>query len=228
MERGFRVILSILMILIATSCARRGTMGPEVSRPEVSSIGRVEYGLASWYGKDFHGRPTASGEIYNMYGISAAHRTLPLGTIVEVTNLRNGRTVKVVINDRGPFVAGRIIDLSYGAARRLDMVDDGVVPVRLEVLGRDPAYIRKVKVLDSGSGGFIVQVGAFLDPSNAERLKRVLTWSYRDVYIERVMVDGRIYYRVRVGSYEEKASALEVGRRLAQEGYPVWVTRGSQ
>jgi rare lipoprotein A len=90
--------------------------------------------MASWYGQDFHGKPTASGEIYDMYEFTAAHPTFPFGTVVRVENLRNGRTVVVRINDRGPFRSGRIIDLSYAAAVRLDMIRDGVVPVRIEPL----------------------------------------------------------------------------------------------
>lgn len=91
-------------------------------------------GIASWYGGKFHGRRTANGEKYNKNGISAAHKTLPFGTVVRVTNHRNGRTLDVRINDRGPFVEGRIIDLSEGAAKKLDMIRDGVVPVSLQVL----------------------------------------------------------------------------------------------
>lgn len=91
-------------------------------------------GKASWYGEEFHGRRTANGEIYDMYKISAAHKTLPLGTIVRVKNLENGKSVVVRINDRGPFVRGRIIDLSYAAAKKIDMVEKGVVDVKLKVL----------------------------------------------------------------------------------------------
>ena len=93
-----------------------------------------EEGLASWYGHPYHGRPTASGEIYNMYDFTAAHRTLPFGTRVRVHNLENGRTVDVRINDRGPYGKGRIIDLSEAAAKQLDMIDAGVAPVTLEVV----------------------------------------------------------------------------------------------
>ena len=95
--------------------------------------GYKERGQASWYGDAFHGKLTASGEIYDQYALTAAHRMLPLGSLVRVTNSENGRTVEVVINDRGPFIAGRIIDLSYAAAERLDMVDHGTMPVFLEV-----------------------------------------------------------------------------------------------
>lgn len=98
--------------------------------------GHTETGKASWYGNEYHGRQTASGEVFNQNAMTAAHRELPFGTIVLVKNLNNGRTVKVRINDRGPFVRGRIIDLSRGAAEKIDMVRDGVVPVRIEVLRR--------------------------------------------------------------------------------------------
>jgi rare lipoprotein A len=96
--------------------------------------GRPEVGLASWYGEPHHGQPTASGEIYDMNGLTAAHRTLPLGTRLRVVNLENGRVVRVRVNDRGPYVDGRIVDLSREAARALDMEQRGVAPVRIEVI----------------------------------------------------------------------------------------------
>ena len=94
----------------------------------------VETGIASYYADDFHGKPTASGEIFDMHAMTAAHRTLPLGTVVKVKNRDNGKSVTVTINDRGPFVKGRIIDLSYGAARELNMIGTGTARVRIEVL----------------------------------------------------------------------------------------------
>ena len=100
--------------------------------------GYHERGIASWYGRKFHGRRTSNGEIYDMYAISAAHKTLPFGSVVLVRNMNNGRELKVRINDRGPFVRGRIIDLSYGAARKLDMIRDGIVPVRIRVVRDGP------------------------------------------------------------------------------------------
>ena len=105
-------------------------------RREERRRGDSEEGTASWYGKKYHGRRTSSGERYDMHAMTAAHRDLPFGTVVRVTNLRNGKNVRVTINDRGPFVEGRIIDLSYAAAKKLDMVRDGVVPVRVEILRR--------------------------------------------------------------------------------------------
>jgi rare lipoprotein A len=101
---------------------------------DAARAGATQTGVASWYGHPHHGRRTASGEIFDMRTLTAAHRTLPLGTRVRVTNLKNGRGVEVRVNDRGPYVAGRIIDLSHAAARVLDAVEDGVVPVRVEVI----------------------------------------------------------------------------------------------
>ena len=102
--------------------------------PVISTKDAFQVGFASYYAHKFHGRPTASGEIYNMYGLSAAHRELPLGTVIHVTHLGNGRNVKVTVNDRGPFVEGRILDLSLGAARRLDMVEEGVARVKIRII----------------------------------------------------------------------------------------------
>ncbi len=122
----------ILLVAVATGCA--GLTGqariesPKGVRPE-----KTVYGLASWYGRDYHGRRTASGERSNMYEYTASHRALPFGTLVRVINLRNGRQVLVRINDRGPFIRGRVIDLSYVAARDLAMVETGVEKVRLEI-----------------------------------------------------------------------------------------------
>jgi rare lipoprotein A len=96
--------------------------------------GFQDRGLASWYGNEYNGRPTACGETFDEEAMTAAHRDLPFGTVVEVTNLKNGKSVRVRINDRGPFVHGRIIDLSKGAARKIDMINDGVVPVQLKLL----------------------------------------------------------------------------------------------
>jgi rare lipoprotein A len=125
------LVLSLVAALaLASSC------GPRRLPPgdRVPAAGWDEEGIASWYGKKFHGRRTANGERYDMYGISAAHKSLPFGTVVLVRNMNNGRELEVRINDRGPFVTGRIIDLSYGAARKLDMIRDGIVPVRIRVV----------------------------------------------------------------------------------------------
>jgi rare lipoprotein A len=127
-----------LVALVVTGCATgSGTVGrsTETPAPRQMPPGRdIQVGVASWYGKPHHGRLTASGDVFNMNALTAAHPTLPLGSRVLVTNVRNGRTVEVLINDRGPIVPGRIIDLSYAAAQKLDAVDDGTFRVRLRLL----------------------------------------------------------------------------------------------
>lgn len=125
MRRHTSTALVVLFVFLGgTGCSFRPWRG----------WGHDDKGLASWYGNEYHGRTTASGAVFDENAMTAAHKTLPFGTIVRVKNLKNGRTVDVRITDRGPFVRGRIIDLSKGAARRLDMIVDGVVPCRIEVL----------------------------------------------------------------------------------------------
>ena len=125
-----RIIKSILFVSILTTPACM-TVPKGVGDYDA---GYVEQGIASWYGGDFHGRPTASGAIYDQFKLTAAHRLLPLGSVVRVTNAENGRTVEVVINDRGPYIKGRIIDLSYAAAEQLGGVDPGTLPVVVEAI----------------------------------------------------------------------------------------------
>src|SRR5574337_879684 len=133
MRRGVVGWLALAVLLSGCGLVRRAP------RPIETQPGAVQTGTASWYGPGFHGNRTSSGEIYDQYDLTAAHQTLPLGTRVAVTNLQNNRTVEVRINDRGPFVKGRAIDLSYAAARNLGMIGPGTVPVRIEVLGIDRA-----------------------------------------------------------------------------------------
>nr|WP_204104085.1 septal ring lytic transglycosylase RlpA family protein [Spirulina major] len=140
MKRIFAISLGLATIgggLVWSSLAIAGTPAKEITatfpQSEISAL-RTHRGMASWYGPGFHGNRCANGEIYNQYGLSAAHRTLPFGTQVRVTNLNNNRAVVVRINDRGPFIRGRIIDLSQGAAQAIDMVGSGVAPVKVEVL----------------------------------------------------------------------------------------------
>jgi rare lipoprotein A len=129
--RGAQVAALLTALVLAVGCGGSGhrVRGPQDLR------GYTETGLASWYGKPYHGRPTASGERYDMHALTAAHRTLPFGTVVRVRNLENGREIRVRITDRGPFVDGRIIDLSLKAARKLDMVRAGLARVELRVGG---------------------------------------------------------------------------------------------
>lgn len=135
-----KILLTIIFLLV--SCGSNIAYGDYLnttgmSRKQIESIKnhpKTQIGIASYYGKKFHKKRTANGEIFNMYKVSAAHKSYPLGTKVRVTNLENGKSLKLVINDRGPFVSGRIIDLSYKAARRLGFVNQGTVKVRIDVL----------------------------------------------------------------------------------------------
>ena len=122
------------------------------------------YVVASWYGPDFHGRPTSSGEIFDMYSMTCAHKVYPFGTKLKVTNITNNKMVECVVNDRGPFVDGRDLDLSYAAAKQIGVIGPGTGKVLIEVNGRDDSYIRRVKIQGVGkTGPFAVQVGAFND-----------------------------------------------------------------
>ena len=160
--------------------------GPDRPAPRPAISGYVEEGNASWYGEPFHGRRASNGEIYDMYKLTAAHRTLPFDTMVRVTNLNNGKSTTVRITDRGPFVDNRIIDLSRAAAREIDLVGPGVARVRIELTtpGVDPT-----------AGFFTVQVGAFRDRGNAERLRDRLSASYSPIFIQQYDSPDGILYR---------------------------------
>lgn len=187
--------------------------------PIAHADGFVEEGLASWYGGKFHGRKTANGETYNMYGMTAAHKTLPLGTLVEVTNKENRKSVVVRINDRGPFVSGRIIDLSYTAAKKLDIVGDGTGEVRIVALDPDTGTPSRPDKATKPAAAeyFTLQVGSFTDRENAYKLKDQLEDTYKNVHVS-VFNDGvETYYRVRVGKYDSR-QAIESAKKLMEAG----------
>lgn len=200
-------------------------------QPLAHSKGFSQKGHASWYGKKFHGKKTANGEIYNMYGITAAHKTLPLGTYVRVYNLKNGKTLDLRINDRGPFVRGRIIDLSYGAAKKLGVIGPGTAPVKITALG-----IRKKKTnssqkkyeykpLDYYSGSFTVQVGAFTNQLNAQNLMRKLAKKYGSAHIAEFRnIEGTLFYRVRTGSFLSLPIAEKFEQKMIRNGFPLAFT----
>jgi len=184
--------------------------------PAPAPFGYAEQGNASWYGVPFHGRRASNGEIYDMNKLTAAHRTLPFETMVRVTNLNNGKSTVVRITDRGPFVDNRIIDLSLAAAREVDSVGAGVVPVRVEVLGG----------VDPTAGFFTVQVGAFRDRGNAERLRGRLSASYSPIFIQQYDSPDGVFYRVRVGKISGEDAAHQFGEQLRdREGFTPFVTR---
>lgn len=196
------------------------TVNGQRYEPLASHQGFVQQGLASWYGRKFHGRKTSNGETYNMYAMTAAHKTLPLGTWVRVTNRSNGRQTVVRVNDRGPFVEGRIIDLSYAAAEKLGVVGPGTAPVRIEALGfrEQDATGRVVYRQTSGKeiGSYAVQVGAFSSDANAQILAARLRDQYGLASICRSQVNGNEYFRVRVGKYPSLDAAEAA--RLSIEG----------
>ncbi|MDI6402148.1 septal ring lytic transglycosylase RlpA family protein, partial [Balneolaceae bacterium ANBcel3] len=179
-----RLYIFPLLIFLLSSCAT----------PRAGKV--IEQGEASWYGPGFHGRQTANGETYDQDKLTAAHRTLPFNTVVRVINLSNGKSVVVRINDRGPYARGRIIDLSREAARRIDMVDSGVAPVRL-VLVRSEQPLRTSGPGNIRAEEFTVQLASYNRRSDAEAFLPRLEGSK----IFRTRVNGRTVYRIYYGRY---------------------------
>jgi rare lipoprotein A len=192
-------------------------------QPLPHSDGFRQRGLASWYGRDFHGKKTSNGEIYNMYAMTAAHKTLPLGTYVRVYNLENKRSAVVRINDRGPFVRGRIIDLSYSAAREVGIVGPGTALVEVVALGnRTPSSGHTASTYTQGdytTGNFTFQVGAFLSRENAEKQKLQLAQRYKNVHITIYDRGDQIFYRVRVGRFTTLDEAVKHEQILIEDGF---------
>ncbi len=210
-----------------------------------SSVGYVERGVASWYGPGFHKVRTSTGESYDMYGMTAAHKTLPLPAYVRVTNLQNGRSVVVRVNDRGPFVANRIIDLSYTAASKLDMLRNGTAMVEVRTI--EPALEQQPITASMGPAGvasaplappaasstaasdalappgaassLFIQAGAFSDPANAERLAEKLRGgNYGKIFVRDDQIAGRRMYRVRIGPVPDVAHFDHIVAALEQAG----------
>ena len=183
-----------------------------------SAEGYVERGVASWYGPTFHGERTSMGESYDMYAMTAAHKTLPLPAYARVTNLRNGRSVVVRVNDRGPFVANRIIDLSYTAAAKLDMLRDGttLVEVRALVPGQSVAITRAE---EAPPQTLYVQAGAFADERNARALaQRLQEAGVRGAFVQSPPEGGPRMFRVRVGPVASPAEFDALAARLGALG----------
>jgi rare lipoprotein A len=215
-RRPRAAVAVLVLLLVFASCGKKR---PRLSKlppvPQVS-IGATEEGVASWYGHPYHGRPTSSGEIYDMEKMTAAHRTLPLGTRVIVENVSNGRQVEVRINDRGPFAGNRILDLSHAAARQIEMIGPGTARVRIRVTGL-PDAVRP--------GFFTVQVGAFQSRENAERLRERLAGEYGSAFIQNFNDPRGIFYRVRVGRAGAEDDAAALAEKLRQENFTTFVVR---
>jgi rare lipoprotein A len=234
---------ALVACLVVAGCS----LFREPSPPPV--VDGVQEGVASWYGPGFHGNRTANGEIYDQYEMTAAHPSLPHGTRVMVTNLSNGRAVEVRINDRGPFVGGRAIDLSYAAARAINMVGPGTARVRIEVLGSGPhrrlpptpreappppvvVAVREPSpplvpsaTNDLPATSYSVEVASLTDPDKAHHLRGILARRFPDAFVAPLAGSAGNYYRVRIGPYPLRSAALARAERVSQLGYPAIITQ---
>jgi len=218
-----------------------GRKGDEKESSDEGSYTKGKYyqiGLASWYGREFHGKKTASGEKFDMGKLTAAHRTLPFGTMVKVKNFENGKTVTVRINDRGPFRGSRIIDLSHAAAKKLDMVRSGEAKVGIQIIrkagdedlaeedddreGIEEVSDRTGDDYENGEGDFTLQAGAFYSKRNAEKLKARV----EDMIGEKVMiVHEEDLYKVRIKGISSRNTAERYKRKLSEQDIPAYILR---
>ncbi|MEM7008295.1 MAG: septal ring lytic transglycosylase RlpA family protein [Thermodesulfobacteriota bacterium] len=216
-----KILLILAVIPILFACGKKDVGSypapapkPKPHSPGYTIEGSTQIGLASWYGLEEHNNYAASGERFSKYDYTAAHKTLPLGTVVRVTNLENGRDVVVKVNDRGPFVGDRIIDLSHAPAQSIDMIQKGVVKVKVEVVSspstRDTNYFNPE---------YTVQVASYTSRSSADNAKRQLEYDFNNVRIESAKINGNTYYRVRVGRYTSKKDARKAASKLKKKGY---------
>jgi rare lipoprotein A len=233
--------LVLVSALVSVGCAKKSVARntPPPPPPSSSPSGQPApgvvptisdlYGYASWYGYPYHGRKTASGEVYDMYQLTAAHKTLPLGTVVRVSNQDNGREVEVRINDRGPFVDGRVIDLSYAAAKQIQMIGPGIALVKLSILdtinrmpppvtpAASPQVVLASSVVPSAAPRpatrYGVQVGAFRQKENAVRLQEEILHRHTPVTVSQ---SGDLY-KVFVGAEGSEAAAQSLAASLRKE-----------
>ncbi len=252
-----RVALAFCAVLVISGCAEvefvsailksgGGTSGGHYKVGQPYQINGTWYypaedpfhdaeGIASWYGEPFHGELTANGEVYDMYELTAAHKTLPMPVYVRVTNLENGTSLVLRVNDRGPFITGRIIDVSRRAAQLLDFEVRGTARVRVQVidpdsgktwaeLGREPSgealpFPPSIDFTsDDPAGGLFVQAGAFTDAARAYVVSNSLVGT-GDIHIVRTVVENRVFYRVRVGPFAARSQANSVRERVVELGY---------
>jgi rare lipoprotein A len=210
-----RRVALLSITIIAAGCATYRPVPPRapLATPRPAHPGTI-VGVASWYGPGFTGHRTASGHIYDQNEMTAACNSFPLGSRVMVTNLINGRSVEVLINDRGPFKKGRQIDLSYRAARMLGMIGPGTTRVSLEALGG---------AMPEESFRYYVQVGSFAQARAAEELRESLIRRYPDVQIYELDAGARRYYRVRMGAFLTREQAMERAQEAAELGLPMMI-----
>lgn len=192
--------LAVIVVLSACSAGKRTSSGGQV----------LGEGVASWYGPGFHGKATANGERYDQNALTAAHRTLPFNTVVRVINLQNGKSVVVRINDRGPYVDNRIIDLSRAAAARIDMIQSGLAPVRLVLVSSERPIDPRLQQAEM----FTVQIASFRTNREAQEHAR----KFDDGWVQSTVVNNRQYFRVYVGVYKSQNEAEQQRRILARRG----------
>ncbi len=190
--------------------------------PLPSSQGFSQKGTASWYGKDFHGRKTSNGETYDMYAPTAAHKVLPMNTVLLVKNLENGKETVVRINDRGPFVYGRIIDLSYTAAKKIGLLQKGTGKVQITALGQMKSTREGQRVVaqyNFNQGEFYVQIGSFLNQNNAIKLQKRFTDAGHTVVIQKLYTPTQLFFRVQVYLGRNLKDARRAEKALHEAGY---------
>lgn len=232
-----QVLVPIALSVAALSACARAVVSTAPAPPPVR-VGAEDTGLASWYGHPYHGRRTASGEVYDMNEMTAAHRTWPLGSSVIVTNVDSGQAAEVRLNDRGPFIEGRIIDLSYAAASVLGAVGPGVIPVKVRLValpGAAPASSAAAgpqtapgaaPASSPSADAFTIQLGAFASRSRADGLRLDVERSGDRPTVTEAVVAGETFYRVRVGPYPDRPAAEAAAERLAARGYRAVVVPG--
>ena len=217
-RKNSRLAASPSDLLVAALIFMSGCAVPasKVALPSIPQSSVSQTGIASWYGPGFHGKATASGEIYNQNDMTAAHQTLPLGTKVMVTNLENGSAAEVLVNDRGPFAKDRIIDLSYAAAQSIHMVGPGTALVRVDVVD-SPIRLSAIRAnLD-----YTLQLGSFAQLENAHQLRDRIAKSFSNVTISPLQAKDATYYRVHLGTFSNRNAAEQQARQVSQAGYSV-------
>ncbi|OIZ99924.1 hypothetical protein BEV13_04760 [Rickettsiella grylli] len=191
-----------------------------------SAKGYRARGIASWYGMKFHNFITSNGDVYNVAGMTAAHRTLPLPTYLQVTNLRNGKKIIVKVNDRGPFVKNRLIDLSYVAAKKLDMIATGTAPVSIVAitpgisrLARNNQPFRRQKIKSPPHRTPYIQLGLFKQRTCAQKLALLVKkWTHSKVTVKTTLIHKRIYYQVVIGPLQNDGRSQQLEKKLTLAG----------
>ncbi len=205
------LLTTTLVLLAPFGCGAKRGPSTIAELAEFEPGTKIESGVASWYGHPFHGRRTANGEVYDMHLLTAAHQHLPFGTVLQVVNRDNGRSVEVRVNDRGPFAKGRILDLSKAGAEALGMIGPGTARVDLYLVSPPPPDDRV----------YLVQAGAFRSRGKAESLQGRIQDEFPQLDVRVNSEDG--WHRVHIGRYDVRSQAAELVRQLKRAGVEAWV-----